>query len=98
MATITVSPEILRQKARLIRKLLDENKIAHQQLWSQLSTQVNMLPRDLVATHEYANDPWHQAIEAHYANYYQFALNMEAAADEYERNEKEVQTSFTPAD
>ena len=97
VAIITVSPDILREKARLIRKLLDENKAAHQQLWLQVSTQVNALPRDLAASHAYANTPWNQAIEEHYANYYQLALSMEAAADAYERGDKDVQISFTPA-
>lgn len=96
MATITVSPEILREKARMIRALLDERKAEHQQLWAQMSTQARQLPADITASHFYANSPWNHAVEAHYANYYQLALNMEAAADAYERGDKAAQISFTP--
>jgi uncharacterized protein YukE len=97
MATITVSTEMLREKARLIRELLDESKITHQQLWAQISAQAGMLPRDLRATHIYANSPWNKAVEASYENYYQLALNMEAAADAYEQGEQNLQISFTPS-
>lgn len=65
MATITVSPEILREKARLIRALLDERKAAHQQLWAQMSVQARLLPADITASHFYANSPWNSALEAH---------------------------------
>ncbi|HEU5381123.1 MAG TPA: hypothetical protein VFV38_37340 [Ktedonobacteraceae bacterium] len=96
MATITVSPDLLREKARLIRALLDERKAAHQQLWTQISANARLLPIDLTASHLHANVPWHRAVEEHYANYYQLALNMEAAADAYERGDTDIGTSFTP--
>jgi uncharacterized protein YukE len=94
MATITVSPEMLREKARIIRALLNERKAAHQQLWAQMSANARQLPIDLTSTHFYANSPWNQAIEAQYANYYQLALNMEAAANAYERGDYNFQISF----
>lgn len=97
MATITVSTDLLRAKARIIRALLDEQKAAHQQLWAQISTQASMLPADLRASHAYANNPWNKAVQEHYDNYYQLALNMEAAADAYDRGDKNFQISFTPS-
>jgi uncharacterized protein YukE len=97
MATITVDTAMLREKARFIRELLAESKAAHQQLWSQITTQASLLPRDLYATHSYANGPWNKAVEALYQDYYQLALNMEAAADAYDRGEKDFQISFTPS-
>jgi uncharacterized protein YukE len=98
MATITVSPDILREKARLIREVLEESKTAHQQLWSQITMQVCLLPRDLRVSHTYANNPWNKAVEEFYENYLQLALVMEAAADAYEYEDKNIQISFTPSD
>lgn len=95
MATITVSTDVLREKARLLRSLLDERKVAHQNLWRQMTSTVDKLPADLRASHEYANTPWNSAIETLYENYYQLAHAMEAAADAYERGEKDFQLSFT---
>lgn len=96
MATITVSTDMLREKARLIRAWLDQSRIAHQQLWGQISTQASQLPSDLYATHLYANSPWNKAVENFYQDYYQLALNMEAAADAYDRGDKDIQISLTP--
>jgi uncharacterized protein YukE len=95
MATIKVSTDVLREKARLIRALLEESKTTHQQLWTRISAQAGMLPNDLTDTHIGANNPWNSAVEACYANYYQLALAMEAAADAYERGDKHVQISFS---
>ncbi|BCL80907.1 hypothetical protein ccbrp13_33720 [Ktedonobacteria bacterium brp13] len=97
MTTITVSTKVLREKARLIRSLLDESKTAHQNLWGQMSATAGMLPSDLCSTHEYANNPWNSAIATHYENYYQLARAMEDAADAYERGDKNYQISFTPS-
>lgn len=97
MATITVKTAVLREKARLIRELIAESKLAHRQLWSQITTQATLLPRDLTATHNHANNPWNQAVDEFYENYNQLALLMEAAADAYERGDKDIQISFTPS-
>lgn len=94
MAKITVSPAILREKARIIRALLDERKAEHQQLWTQMSNNARLLPTDFTKSHFYANSPWNHAVEEHYANYYQLALNMEAAADAYEHGDYHSQISF----
>lgn len=93
---IKVSPEVLREKARLIRSILDESKTNHQILWGQMSGAAGMLSSDLRSTHEYANNPWNSAFETFYENYYQLAVAMETAADAYERGDKSVQLSFTP--
>ncbi len=95
MPTITVSPELLREKARLIRNLLEQSQTNHQQIWSQIIGQVSLLPSDLRITHSYANNPWNAAVKTFYANYYQLALHMEAAADAYERGDTDIQLSFT---
>lgn len=81
MTTIIVSPDMLREKARLIRRLLDERKIAHQNVWNQLSNVASTLPADLRQSHEIANSPWNDAIGTIYENYYELAQAMEAAAD-----------------
>jgi uncharacterized protein YukE len=96
MASFTVSTAVLREKARLIRTLLETSKATHQSLWQQMANTAGTLPSDIHATHEYANNPWNSAVETHYQNYYQLALAMEAAADAYERGDKNVQLSFTP--
>jgi uncharacterized protein YukE len=98
MTKIIVSPEALREKARLLRQLLDERKMAHQNLWNQLSNVASTLPADLRASDEIANSPWNEAIGTIYDNYYQLAQAMEKAADAYERGDKNVQISFTFAD
>ncbi len=95
MATITVSTDVLREKARLLRSLLDERKTTHQNLWRQMTSTADRLPADLHASHDYANMPWNGAVETLYDNYYQLAQAMEAAADAYERGEKDFQLSFT---
>lgn len=69
MTTIIVSPEALREKARLLRQLLDERKIAHQNIWNQLSNVASTLPSDLRRSHEIANSPWNGAIGTIYDNY-----------------------------
>ncbi len=56
MPTITVSSSTLREKARAIRKILDDQKTAHQQLWTQMKTQVSQLPADLRSSHRHANN------------------------------------------
>jgi uncharacterized protein YukE len=94
MASFNVSPTMLREKARIIRTLLEESQSTHQQLWSQISTQATVLPRGLTASHIYANRPWNNALNKHYANYYQLALRMEAAADAYERGDHDIQNLF----
>lgn len=94
MATFTVSTATLREKARLIRVLLEESETSHQQLWAQISAQVTALPRDIAATHFGVNTPWNTAIGGHYENYHQIALNMGTAADEYEKDEQDVKNSF----
>lgn len=94
MPTITVSTSVLREKARLIRKLLEENKAEHQQLWNQISAQVSLLPRDLRSSHAVANTPWSRFTEEFYDNYLQLAIAMETAADIYEGGETDIQISF----
>ena len=94
MPTITVSPEVLREKARLIRALLEQSKIDHDALWGQINAQVSLLPKDLRASHAHANNPWHAALTTFYENYLQIALAMEAAADAYEHGEQTIQISF----
>lgn len=98
MTTIIVSPDALREKARLLRQLLDERKATHQSLWKQLSNVATMLPSDLRSSHDIANSPWNEAVETMYDNYYQLAQAMEAAANAYERGDKNVQISFTFSD
>jgi uncharacterized protein YukE len=95
MPTITVSPQELRETARFLRTLLDERKTMHQSLWRQMELTASMLPSDLRGSHHYANNPWNEAVETTFANYYQLALNMEAAADAYERGDHNVEVSFT---
>lgn len=97
MATITVHTEVLRQKARQIRSLLEESKTAHQQLWTQITGNASRLPSDLASSHDYANAPWHDAVGTHYDNYTRLAQMMEEAADAYDRGDKNVQISFTPS-
>ncbi len=94
MGDLTVSTVTLREKANLIRTLLEESKMNHQYLWSQISAQVAMLPRDIAATHFHANHPWNTAIGNHYENYHQIASNMHTAADEYQQSDQDVATSF----
>ena len=96
MPTITVSTSVLREKARLIRLLLEENKLEHLQIWNQISAQVSLLPRDLRASHAFANNPWHRAAQEFYDNYSQLAAAMEAAANAYDNGETEIQFSFDP--
>src|SRR5215469_16360042 len=96
MATITVHTEVLRQKARLIRSLLDESQTAHQQLWTQITSNASQLPSDLASSHNYANSPWNSALGTHHDNYTRLAQAMEDAADAYERGEHNFQLSFTP--
>ena len=98
MPTIIVSPQELREKARLLRNLLDERKTTHQNLWRQMELTANMLPSDLRASHHYANNPWNEAVETTFANYYQLALNMEAAADAYEQGDHNIAITFTLPD
>ena len=97
MPTINVSPEVLREKARLIRALLEQSKMDHDSLWGQINTQVSLLPKDLRASHAHANNPWHAALTTFYENYLQIALAMEAAADAYEQGDHNSQISFTPS-
>lgn len=94
MDKFNVSPAMLREKARLIRTLLEESKANHQQLWTQISTNAGMLPRSLAASHSYANSSWHKAVNAHYEHYHQLALNMEKAADAYEKGDHTVKNLF----
>lgn len=94
MGDLTVSTVTLREKANLIRTLLEENKMNHQYLWSQITAQVGALPRDIAATHFHVNHPWHEAIRDHYENYQQIASNMHMAADEYQDSDQDVATSF----
>ncbi len=98
MATITVHTEVLRQKARQIRSLIEEGKTTHQQLWTQISGHADQLPTDLASAHEHANAPWNDAVGKHYDNYSRLAQMMEEAAEAYERGDKNVQRSFTPVD
>jgi uncharacterized protein YukE len=97
MATITVHTEVLRQKARQIRSLLEESKTTHQQLWTQITGNAGQLPPDLASSHDYANAPWNDAVGTHYDNYARLAQMMEEAADAYDRGDKNVQLSFTPS-
>ncbi len=97
MATITVHPEVLRQKARQIRSLLEESQTTHQQLWTHISGNADQLPSDLASSHDYANAPWNDAVGKHYDNYARLAQLMEEAADAYEREDKHFQHTFTPA-
>jgi len=94
MPTINVNPAILREKARLIRALLEQSKTDHEILWGQMNTEVSLLPKDLRSSYARANNPWNRALTTFYENYLQLALNMEAAADAYEQEEKNIQTSF----
>ena len=96
MTEFTVSPALLRAKAQLLRKLLDERKATHQNVWEQLSSVAGMLPSDLSSSHAHANVPWNSAIQTLYDNYYELAVCMEAAADAYEQEEKHIQISLTP--
>lgn len=95
MVEITVSTDLLREKARRIRALVDERLAQHRALWAQMNTTKSRLPSDMRSAHEHANDPWHKAIEAHYTNYYQLAIQMEHAADFYDLNEQKLGDSFT---
>ncbi len=97
MTNFSVSTSVLREQAHNLRTLLDERKASHQILWAQLSERANTLPSDLRSSHEIANAPWNSAIETLYENYYQIALCMEAAADAYEHEEKDIQISLTQA-
>jgi hypothetical protein len=94
MATIKVSPETLREKARLIRTLLEENKGNHHYLWTQISGQVTALPRNIAASHYYLNTPWNTAVEDHYDNYHQVGSSMATAADAYEQENQDVKGLF----
>jgi uncharacterized protein YukE len=95
MSTISVSPAILRKKAQRIRNLADQGLAQHYIYWSQMNNTKDRMPHDLRISHEYANDPWHQAVETHYKNYYELARSMEAAADLYEAVEGDVKADFT---
>jgi len=97
MATITVHTDVLRQKARQIRSLLEESKTAHLQLWTQITGNANQLPSDLASSHDNANAPWNDAVGKHYDNYTRLAQMMEEAADAYDRGDTNVQLSFTPS-
>lgn len=96
MAKISVSTTVLREKARRIRALADQGLAQHRLYWIQMNHTKGQMPKDLCTSHEYANDPWNQAVEAHYGNYYALANNMEQAADWYEVYDQDVQHSFTP--
>ncbi len=95
MTSFSVSTTALREQARILRTLLDERKAAHQSMWGRLSGFADELPSDLRSSHEIANVPWNSELETLYENYYQIALCMEAAADAYERDEKDIQISLT---
>ena len=95
MTSFSVSTAALREQARTLRTLLEDRKAAHQSMWARLSSDADALPSDLRSSHEIANAPWNSAIETLYENYDQIALCMEAAADAYEHEEKEIQISFT---
>jgi uncharacterized protein YukE len=97
MATITVSTDVLREKARIIRRVLHDNKIAHQNLWKQMSSSATTLPSDIYASHVHANNLWNSAMEAHYDHYEQLARAMELAADAYDRGDKNFELFFTPS-
>lgn len=96
MTTLTVSPELLREKARLIRALLEQSQMDHESLWHQMNAQVGLLPSDLRSSYARANNPWNKALATFYENYLQLAIAMEAAADAYEQDDKSIQVSFTP--
>ncbi|HEU5382350.1 MAG TPA: hypothetical protein VFV38_43610 [Ktedonobacteraceae bacterium] len=94
MASISVSTAILREKARRIRALAEQGLTQHCLYWAQMNTTRDQMPKDLRNSHEYANNPWNQAVEAHYNNYYNLATSMEQAADLYQAHEKDVQSGF----
>lgn len=96
MANISVSTAILREKAQRIRALADQGLTQHHLYWAQMNNTKGQMPADLRTAHEYANNPWNQAIEAQYSNYYALALSMEQAADWYEAHETELEDGFTP--
>lgn len=95
MPTLIVSPQQLREAARLLRTLIDERRTIHQDLWRKMELTAQMLPSDVRSSHHFANDPWNEAVEKALTNYYQLALNMEAAADAYEQGDTTIGISFT---
>ena len=94
IATIKVSPETLREKAALIRTLVEENKGNHHYLWTHISAQVTALPRNIAASHYSLNTPWNTAVEDHYDNYHQVGSTMATAADAYEQENQDVKGLF----
>jgi hypothetical protein len=96
MANISVSTAILREKAQRIRVLANQGLAQHRIYWVQMNNTKGLMPKDLRDSHEYANDPWNQAVETHYNNYYELAASMEQAAEWYEAHEMEVKSSLTP--
>jgi hypothetical protein len=96
MPHIAVSTTILREKAQKIRTLAAQGLDQHRLCWAQMNLSKGQMPVDLRTSHEYANDPWNQAIEAHYNNYAELATSMEKAAAWYDQYDTDVANSFTP--
>lgn len=94
MPTIKVSSEVLRQKARNIRNLVDQRLSMHTQKVQNLISSQSLLTVDFSGTHTEITEAWDQAAKAIYQRYYNLAARLEEAAAEYEGNEVDTKSSF----